>query len=213
MNKWKEFFSDGVNKVKFFVTLILLPVTLFAFSRFLIFNENRPGVVIDDPVFYLFDAVNLNIVIFALIYIGLVTGLIYLLKYPEYLIIGLQSYVLMVLFRMAAMYLAPLEPPSGTIDLQDPLVFIIGTGQVLRKDLFFSGHTATMFLLFLTARNKKIKIIFLISTLLVGLFVVIQKVHYGIDVLVAPFFAYASYRIVFLLNRKKSRIENKIINQ
>jgi len=35
----------------------------------------------------------------------------------------------------------------------------------------------------------------LIGTILVGLSVILQHAHYTVDVLVAPFVAYASYRI------------------
>jgi hypothetical protein len=101
---------------------------------------------------------------------------------------------------MLAMYLVPLEPPNGMIDLHDPLVFVIGTGQPIQKDLFFSGHTATMFLLFLTAKNKTLKWIFLITACLVGLFVILQKVHYCIDVFVAPFFSLSAYLIIRRFN-------------
>ena len=200
MNKWKDFFSVKSNLYKFILTIAVLPVTLYFFSRFLLFNEYRPGTALDDPVFYWFSAVNLNIIIFILIYGSLIAGPVFLLRYPKELIIALQSYTLLVLFRMLAMYLVPLEPPAGMIDLHDPLVFVIGTGQPVQKDLFFSGHTATMFLLFLTAQNKTLKWIFLITAFLVGLFVILQKVHYSIDVFVAPFFSYVSFRIISEIN-------------
>lgn len=202
MNNRKEFFSEKRNVYKFILTLIVLALSLYFFSRFLIFNENRPGVVLDDPVLRWFDAVNLNIIIFILIYGGLITGFVFLIRHPLYLIIALQSYALLVLFRMLAMYLVPLEPPAGMIALDDPLVFIIGTGQPVHKDLFFSGHTATMFLLFLTAKNKILKYIFLVTAVLVGLFVILQKVHYCIDVVVAPFFSYTSFRLVTHFTKK-----------
>jgi len=39
-------------------------------------------------------------------------------------------------------------------------------------------------------------VIFLITTILVGLAVIFQHVHYTVDVVAAPFFSYASYKIV-----------------
>ena len=139
----------------------------------------------DDPVFHWFKAVDLNIVIFALIYGSLISGIVYLVRSnPRGLVIALQTYSLTIIVRMAMMYIVPLDPPIGTIDLQDPLVFIIGTGTKITKDLFFSGHTATLF----------------INTLLVAVFVVLQKVHYTVDVMVAPFVAYGAYRFVSFLN-------------
>lgn len=100
------------------------------------------------------------------------------------------------------MYLTPLEAPVTLIPLNDPFVQLFGNGNVLRNDLFFSGHTATLFLLYLVTSNKKIKMTFLVFTVLVGIAVILQHVHYTIDVATAPFFSYASFKII---NNFKSR--------
>jgi len=94
------------------------------------------------------------------------------------------------------MYLLPLEPPANMIILNDPLVEFFGTGQALTKDLFFSGHTATLFILFLVSEKKIIKTVFLISTIAVAIAVLLQHVHYSIDVLAAVFFTYACYNFL-----------------
>jgi hypothetical protein len=101
---------------------------------------------------------------------------------------------------MAMMYVVPLDPPVGTIDLQDPLVFVVGTGTKITKDLFFSGHTSTLFMIFLVMEKKWMKNVYLVNTILVGVFVILQKVHYSVDVMVAPFISYGVYRIVGFLN-------------
>ncbi len=75
--------------------------------------------------------------------------------------IALQAYGLMVVFRIIAMYLTPFEAPEKLLLLNDPFVQLFGKGDVLTKDLFFSGHTGTLFLLFLLADNKKLKTVFL----------------------------------------------------
>jgi membrane-associated phospholipid phosphatase len=110
--------------------------------------------------------------------------------------IALQTYGLMVFFRGAAMYLTPFNAPEKIIILHDPFVQFFGDGGILTKDLFFSGHTGTMFLIFLLVENKTLKTIFLVATILVGSAVLLQHVHYTIDVFVAPFVAYGSYRII-----------------
>jgi membrane-associated phospholipid phosphatase len=94
------------------------------------------------------------------------------------------------------MYLLPLEPPAKMIILNDPFVEFFGTGQTLTKDLFFSGHTATLFILFLVSEKKVYKTIFLISTVAVAVAVLLQHVHYTIDVFAAVFFTYACYKLV-----------------
>ncbi|MCX7876143.1 MAG: sphingomyelin synthase family protein, partial [Melioribacteraceae bacterium] len=67
-------------------------------------------------------------------------------------------------------------------------------------------HTATMFLLALTAKNKTLKWTFVVATFLVAFCVLIQHVHYTIDVIIAPFIAYTSYRISRLINKKKNSV-------
>jgi len=114
----------------------------------------------------------------------------------------LQAYGLMVIIRIIAMYLTPFEAPEKLILLNDPFVQLFGQGAVLTKDLFFSGHTATLFLLFLLAENKALKITFLIFTIIVGTAVLLQHVHYSIDVFMAPFVAYSALKLVLYFHNK-----------
>lgn len=193
---WKEFLKVKRNQVEFIITLLLLSIVLTALTNFLNFVEARHGVVLPDPVLNFFNPIDLTWLTFALIYISIVVGIATLAKDPTRLLFTIQLYILMVAVRILAMYLLPLDPPAKIIILKDPLVEFFGTGQTLTKDLFFSGHTATLFILFLTSEKKTIKQIFLISTILVAFFVLLQHVHYTIDVVAAPFFTYACYKLL-----------------
>jgi membrane-associated phospholipid phosphatase len=185
----------------------LLVIELALFSRFLLYVEARKGIYLDDPLFRMFEAIDLNVVTFSILYITLISGLTALSFNPRIFNIAIQTYILMVIFRTAAMYVTPLEPPIGTIDLLDPVVFMVGTGGTrLTKDLFFSGHTATLFIFFLALRNK-LRYAFLAAAAAIALCVVLQKAHYTIDVLAAPFFAYTAYRIILLMHGKESKNE------
>ncbi len=50
--------------------------------------------------------------------------------------------------------IASFRAAANMIILNDPLVEFFGTGQTLTKDLFFSGHTATLLILFLVSEKK-----------------------------------------------------------
>lgn len=202
ISAWKQYFSYRYAKVEFILTVIILIVTLSVFSRFLLFNESRQGAVIDDPLLKYFQAIDLNALLFFAIYSSLLIALISFSFDPDLLMTGIQTYILLVLFRMSAMFLIPLDPPEGCIDLQDPVVFVLGTGKKIVKDLFFSGHTSTAFLLFQTAKNKYLKIYFLLTTVTVGASVILQKAHYTIDVYAGLIFSFASYQIVKKLRTK-----------
>jgi len=196
---WKEFFKS--SKTEIIITLIFLIVVLIVFSNFLEYVEERQGVSLPDPILNLFNPVDLTWLTFGLIYTSLIIAIINFTKEPIKLLLAIQSYVLLLVFRLIVMYVTPLDAPVKLLSLNDPFVQFFGSGKILTKDLFFSGHTATLFLLFLIADKKFIKAFFLCSTLVIGVAVILQHVHYSVDVLTAPFFAYTSYRIVCIINK------------
>jgi hypothetical protein len=199
---WRNQLSDRRFRIDFFISVFFLAVILFGLTRFLNYAEQRNGMQFSDPLLELFTAVDLTWIIFAVIYLSIVSAIFSLLPHPKELLFALQLYAVMVLVRITAMYLLPLNPPEGMIILQDPFVEVFGTGKTLTKDLFFSGHTASILIFFLTAKNRIFKSIFLLLSVLIAVLVILQKVHYTIDVYAAIFFTTACY---FLLKIIKER--------
>jgi membrane-associated phospholipid phosphatase len=103
---------------------------------------------------------------------------------------------------MVAMYVTALDPPTDMIALSDPLIETVATGKLLTRDLFFSGHTSTVFLMFLIARDARFKPVLLLCAFGVAAGVLLQHVHYTVDVIVAPLFAFASFRAVEWAHRR-----------
>ena len=82
------------------------------------------------------------------------------------------------------MFLFPLEPPKGIIPLQDPLVsFMTPNHVVALRDLFFSGHCATMMILYLVAVSPLVKKWMKFILVAVPFLILWQRVHYTIDVI------------------------------
>jgi hypothetical protein len=74
-------------------------------------------------------------------------------------------------------------------------------------DLFFSGHTGLPFLIALIFwKNKYLRFLFLASSLLFGVTVLLAHLHYTIDVLAAFFITYSIYHIGEFLFRHDRRI-------
>jgi hypothetical protein len=194
--EWTDAWRERRFRLRLVLTIPALVAALAVLARFLTWNEARPGVVLPDPVLALLPPRDLTWLTFGLIYLGLAFGVARLARDPRALVLALQTYVLMVIFRMAAMWVTPLEAPPGMIPLHDPLVRLFGPGKLLTKDLFFSGHTSTLFLLALAVPGRRSKGLFLFCTAAVGIAVLVQHVHYTVDVLAAPFFAWASVRLV-----------------
>jgi hypothetical protein len=188
---WAAAWSSRKFRIQAVLAVILMAAVVTIFSGFLEYVEARPGAVLQDPVLLVLAPRDVTWLTFSLIYFSVLLAFGSLLRRPDALLLALQSYTLLVVFRMGAMYLLPLDPPPGMIALKDPFVeYIVGDGEILTKDLFFSGHTSTMFLL---------------CTGMVGFCVLWQHVHYSVDVLAAPFFSYGAVQIATMVHTRLRR--------
>jgi len=198
---WKKAWGNNVFRLYISIILVMFVALIFVYGRFLDFIEGRPGSILADPVLNRFAPLEVTWFTFGIIYISVILTLFRLSWQPSQLLITFQAYIFIAMARMASMYLIPLDPPPLLIPLEDPFVQSVSTG-VLTRDLFFSGHTSTMFLLYLSCTSRKMKIFFLIGTIFVGLLVLVQHVHYSIDVVAAPFYAYTCYKLSDSLTKK-----------
>jgi membrane-associated phospholipid phosphatase len=114
---------------------------------------------------------------------------------PRLFLLVAYGFILMCVLRMLTISLLPLNPPPGLIVLKDPIANIAygGNGIFITKDLFYSGHTGNMFLFFLCLQHKWDKIIALTASFLVGILVMVQHIHYSIDVIAAFLFTFFIY--------------------
>lgn len=198
---WRGAWDDRRFRWGALATAAALGVTLAAFTRFVAWVEDRPGVVLDDPLLRRLPVLDLNLPTFALIYGSLALALVLLVPRPERLLLAVRAYVLLVLMRMLVMALTPLDPPTGIVPLADPLVEGLGTGRPLTRDLFFSGHVGTGFVLALSAPRGAARRLLGLATATVGACTLLQHVHYTVDVVAAPVFAYVAWRGAHRLSR------------
>ena len=194
--KWKGAWSDPRLRRTMVVLSAILPLTLLVFRMFLDTIEVRKGIVLPDPFLPLLAPVDLTWIIFGLIYGGLALAIVVLASHPRPFLRLVAAYVILTLIRMICMYAIPLDPPPGMIALADPFVELFGSsGRTLTRDLFFSGHTATLFLLALGMPASRWKAALYCFTAVVALCVLWQHVHYTIDVVVAPLASGSAYRL------------------
>ncbi len=199
---WKAKLRDRTFVAELALTILLFVISIKVCSFVTQFIHKRPGVVLPDPILQVIGPYHLTWLTFALIWGGLAIALANLARYPETLLIGFQAAALLMLFRTVTLYLVPLEASPMIIPLADPLVIRLATGELVIKDLFFSGHTSIMFLLCLSARTRFLRRLFLVGTIGVALCVLLQHVHYSADVFVAPFMAYTSWRLTVIAHER-----------
>ena len=194
--KWKGAWSDPRLRRTMVVLSAILPLTLLVFRTFLATIELRNGIELPDQLLRLLTPVDLTWITFGLIYGGLALAIVVLASHPRPFLRLVAAYVILTLIRMICMYAVPLVPPPNMIALADPFVELFASsGKTLTKDLFFSGHTATLFLLALGMPPSRWKAALYCVTAAVALCVLWQHVHYTIDVLVAPLASGSAYRL------------------
>lgn len=201
---WPAAWARRGFRVRLGLVVLLLLGLLPVVPGFYRFVQARPGQLLADPLLALLPVQDHSTLIFALIYGAIAATLVYLLPRPQRLLQALWAYYLLQLMRMATLYLLPLEPPAALVILHDPVmdrIFEVTTQPIVR-DLFFSGHTATMMLLTLAGRGRRWRGALGLMTVAVGLLVLVQRVHYSYDVLAAPFFGWAAYWLAGRICRK-----------
>jgi hypothetical protein len=194
---WRLALSQSHFRKKAVLGLVLNILVLILFPFFFQHIEKRDGIQLRDIILDNIPAVNVSVFIFIIIWSTALLTLIRAIQQPEIFITFLFSFFILSLCRMAAISLVPLNAPQGLIPLVDPLSNTFYGGSFVTKDLFYSGHVSTQFLIFLCLKKKRDKNLTVISTISIAILVLLQHVHYTIDVLAAPLFAY----FCFILGR------------
>lgn len=192
---WKNFGKDKAAIIQGIASIILLYAAATLFADFLDFAEYRKGIPFDDPLMSWFTPYDFSLPLFILTY-GSVAALIAInFKRPKVLVQMAQLYTMLLVARTITIFLVPLEAPAGYLHLEDPFLNNFIYIDIKMRDLFFSGHVATIILFALTLESRNLRILFFLVALTIGLMVIWQHVHYSIDVIAAIPFAWIIYRL------------------
>ncbi len=192
---WYRVFRNSKLLYGILSGLVLLGITVILFSQFLQVIQHREGMALHDPLLEFLPARDVSLYIFILLYGTMVLFIIQNIKNPVKFYFFIVSYSFLLILRMVCIYLFPLELPEKYISLEDPFIDnLIYKGIAESKDLFFSGHTAVLFLMYLLCDHRVIKFILLASCFLLALLLLVQQAHYTVDILAAPVAAYLCYK-------------------
>ncbi len=100
------------------------------------------------------------------------------------------------------MSLLPLKAPETLIPLYDPFISQLSQDIVLKHDLFFSGHFSVIVLLSFVVHDKRKKVVILALAAIMAVCILLQHVHYSIDMFVAPFFSFATWKMITVFNAR-----------
>lgn len=197
---WQNAYDTSLKRFKLLVGGVLIVGLISMMPSFFRSIEKRNGVVLNDWVLAHLPAFDVSPIIFTIIW-GM--GLLMLVR-AMYKPAICTTYIWMLIFvcivRFISISLVRLDPPAGLVPLIDPLTGCFYGHASITHDLFFSGHTSTMVLILLNLEKKSDKIIAFVATIAVMALLLIQHIHYTIDVLAAPVIVYCLYRLTRFLD-------------
>lgn len=195
--------------------LLIMPGLFFAYSSVTQYLSNyveaRKGIRLHDTLLHLFPSHDFSFPIFVLLYSCLLLLILTHLHKPKVIVRLVEMHLLVAVVRQICILLVALEPPLGIIVLRD--VFLENTvyphNTPLTKDLFFSGHVASIWIYFLCAQQRYLKYAFLLATVSMAFMILCMRVHYTYDVLGALFFTtlifYSPSRARIYYNKVKAQ--------
>jgi hypothetical protein len=203
---WKSTWAIPLKRNQILIGTILMLIVVVLLPRFFNTIEKRQGIVLNDWLLNAIQPHNVSVLIFAIIWGMIIFIAARAIFDPSIYIVYCWSLFFVSVARLTCISLVPLDPPRGLIPLTDPLTGIFYGYSVITKDLFFSGHTAIMTLIFLCLKRNNDRIIAFVATVSVGLLLLVQHIHYTIDVITAPVVVYGLYRFTrFILFRSAKR--------
>jgi hypothetical protein len=181
---WREALSEP----RFALKLFLAPGVFLLYSALTqnlgIYIENRTGIQLADPFLQFIPRFDFSVAIFILLYTALSITIVSHLHRPHIILRIIEMHLWVAVVRQICILLIALEPPVGIIVLRD--VFLENTvyprESPLTKDLFFSGHVASIWLYFLCSENPILKRFLLLATLFMSFMILSMRVHYTYDV-------------------------------
>lgn len=192
---WQVAWQSPVFRRKFIIGIVSALALLASFPYFFYTIEQHSGPVLNDWVLTKLIPRDVSLLIFGIIWAAALLLLIRTRRNPAILMMFVYSYVIISLSRMLSINLFPLNPPVGLLPMVDPITNAFYGEVYITKDLFYSGHTSTLFLIFLCLRQPWDRLFAFVGSLLVGSLLLVQHVHYTIDVVGAFVFTYPLYRL------------------
>jgi PAP2 superfamily C-terminal len=202
---WSNAWSQPLFRIKFIAVWLLIFPLLSVFHLFFTHIEKREGIVLNDWLLNQIPVHNVSLPVFIFIWGAALLAIIRCVKNPQILLLLLWTYLLASISRIVCIWMIPLNAPPHLIPLIDPLTNFFYGKQYITKDLFFSGHTSSVFMVFLGLRKKRDKIFALISVLCLSILLLIQHIHYTIDILAAPVATYLCFRLAKIIIRAGTR--------
>jgi len=187
--EWQSAWQSMAFRRKMITGIIAVIAILSVFPVFFQSIEKRNGFNMPDPLLEHLPAHDVSLAIFIFIWAITLLMVLRAVRAPRIFLIYVWSYFILCLLRVITISLVPLNAPEGLVGLVDPVSNFFYGEKFVTRDLFFSGHTSTVFLMYLCLPGRQDKRLALIATAVVGMLLLVQHVHYTLDIVGALLFA------------------------
>jgi hypothetical protein len=205
VSRWAKAWDTPFKRRRIVIGTLLMLAGVFILPSFFGYIEKRQGILLNDWILAIIPPHNVSIFIFVIIWSMIILLLVRAIYSPSIYINYSWTLIFVFIARLICIALVPLAPPVGLIPLTDPLTGVFYGNVLITKDLFFSGHTATLCLIALCLEKRNDKIIACAATVSVAFLLLVQHIHYSIDVAAAPIIVYVLYRLtVYFLYGKQT---------
>ncbi len=195
MQAWRTAWRERSFRTALLVAAIAAVPIAMGLPIFFHYIGMRPGHVLNDPVLNAIGPVDVTWLTFTVLYATLFISIVRASREPWTIVRGLHAYAILMMLRVMAMWCFTLEPPTDIIPLVDPITQSFYPGGVpFLKDLFFSGHTASIALMVCISHGRVARRMASLATAAVGVLVLVQHVHWTVDVLAAPVFVWLAWK-------------------
>jgi len=194
MQSWQSAWRNKAFRINIILGLIVVVALLIFTYHFFYYIEHLPGGTnLNDWILRKIPPKDVSLPISLLESSVIVIFLIRSTTDPNLFVTFLIGFILILIFRILTIYITQLRPPVGLIELKDPIAGLVYKSAFIKRDLFYSGHVSILYLFYLCSNKKPDRYYILFTVISVAILLLIQHVHYTIDVVCAPFFSFGCF--------------------
>ena len=156
LSAWRDNLQSSDYRKKLIVGVSLISLILLSLPFFYQAIEQRNGIQFNDYLLARLPSYDLSLFIFIVIWSMTLLTFSRFKQDPNLFLTFLWGFILIHLSRFVSIGLIPLDAPRDLIPIIDPISNQFYGPKFITKDLFFSGHTAAMFLMFLCLKKPSI---------------------------------------------------------
>ena len=191
-NEWTHIIKQNKKKILISLFFLIVAIAFYGISGDYVTDHNWSDA--SDIILDHFGPYDLSIIFIGLFLFVIILFIFYPLIYkPNELSYVMSMVGLFLIVRSGFMLFTHLGVPHDAIKFTAPGIL---QSFNFTNDLFFSGHTGLPFLGFLVFNeHKKLRYFMLVSSIILGITVLLMHVHYSIDVFSAFFITLGVYKI------------------